>query len=93
VRLENGKVSRAYAWAGKTLWNQGTASRAETDLGLKCFQYFESADRLFDQSDTIINTVEKVSLLAGRWSLDPSTVDEHLFEHVYGIAGEPPRLY
>jgi len=93
VRVENGKVGRAYAWAGKTLWNQGAASRAESELGLKCFQYFESADRLFDQSDTILNNVEKVSLLAGRWSLDPSTVDEHLFEHVYGIAGEPPRLY
>jgi hypothetical protein len=92
VRVENGKVSRAYAWAGKTLWNQGTPSRAESELALKCFQYFES-EHTYEQSDTIANNVEKVSALAGRWSLDPATVDEHLFEHAYGIAGEPPRLF
>lgn len=93
VRVEGGRVVRGYAWAGKTLWNQGTPTRAESEFGMKCFQYFESPEPTFEQSDITIANVEKVSLLAGRWSLDPATVDEQLFEHVYGIAGEPPRLY
>lgn len=93
VRVDNGKVVRGYAWAGRTLWNQGSPTRAELDFGLKCFPYFESADETFEQSDIATANVEKVSLLAGRWSLDPGSVDENLFEHVYGIAGEPPRLF
>lgn len=93
VRVESGRVMRGYAWAGKTLWNQGIATRPEAELGLRCFQYFESPDEIFEQSDLIAANVEKVSSLAGRWSLDPGAVDEHLFEHAYGIAGEPPRMF
>lgn len=93
VRVEGGKVVRAYAWAGKTLWNQGTFSRAEAEFGMKCFQYFESPDETFESSDTALGNVEKIASLAGRWSIDPNTVDEQLFEHAYGIAGEPPRLF
>jgi hypothetical protein len=93
MRVENGRVVRAYAWAGRTLWNQGASTRAELEFGMKCFQYFESPDRTFDLQDVVAANVEKVSLLASRWSLDPAAIDEHLFEHAYGIAGEPPRLY
>lgn len=93
VRVEGGRIVRGYAWAGRTLWNQGKPTRAESEFGLKCFQYFESSDQTFEQSEIAATNVEKVSSLADRWSLDPSHVDEHLFEHAYGIAGEPPRLY
>ena len=93
VRVENGQVMRGYAWAGKTLWNQGLPTRAETEFGLKCFQYFESPDQTFEESEIAAANVEKVSLLASRWSLDPASVDENLFDHAYGIAGEPPRLF
>jgi hypothetical protein len=93
VRVENGEVMRGYAWAGRTLWNQGMTTRAETEFGLKCFQYFESPDQTFEESEIAAANVEKVSSLASRWSLDPANVDENLFEHAYGIAGEPPRLY
>jgi hypothetical protein len=93
VRVEGGRVVRGYAWAGRTLWNQGNPTRAESEFGLKCFQYFESSDQTFEQSEIAATNVEKVSSLADRWSLDPTHVDEHLFEHAYGIAGEPPRLY
>ena len=93
VRVDNGQVMRGYAWAGKTLWNQGTPTRAETEFGLKCFQYFEAPDQTFEESEVAASNVEKVSSLASRWSLDPASVDENLFEHAYGIAGEPPRLY
>jgi hypothetical protein len=93
VRVENGEVMRGYAWAGKTLWNQGMETRAESEFGLKCFQYFDSPDLTFEESEIAAANVEKVSSLASRWSLDPASVDENLFEHAYGIAGEPPRLY
>jgi hypothetical protein len=93
VRVEGGRVSRGYAWAGKTLWNQGVQTNAELELGLKCFQYFESPEQTFELSDLITSNVEKVSLLAARWSLDPASVDEQLFAHAYGITGEPPRMF
>jgi len=93
VRVEGGRVVRGYAWAGRTLWNQGMPTRAESEFGMKCFEYFEAADETFEESEIAAANVEKVSTLASRWSLDPATVDENLFEHAYGIAGEPPRLY
>lgn len=93
ARAEAGRVVRAYAWAGKTLWNQGVKTRAELELGLKCFQYLETPDRAFGQSDVLATNTEKVPLLAARWSLDPAAVDERALEQARGIAGEPPRLY
>lgn len=93
VRVESGQVTRGYAWAGRTIWNQGKETRPETEFGLKCFQYFEAPDQTFNFSDTITANVEKVSQLAANWSIDPGSVDETNFEHAYGIAGEPPRLY
>src|SRR5579862_1362324 len=93
VRIESGRVTSGYAWAGKTIWNQGSGGRTEADLGLKCFQYFESPEQSFNLSDIVTTNVEKVSQLAAHWSIDPGSVDETLLEHAYGIAGEPPRLY
>jgi pimeloyl-ACP methyl ester carboxylesterase len=94
VRFEAGRVVRAYAWAGMTLWNQGIKSRAELELGLKCFHYFEFPERLAHcQTDVISSNTEKVPLLAARWSLDPAMIDERRFEHAHGIAGEPPQFY
>jgi len=94
VRAEAGRIVRAYAWAGKTLWNQGIKTRAELELGVKCFHYFEAPERtLFSQADVIALNTEKVPLLAARWSLDPAGIDERLFEHAQGIAGEPSRHY
>jgi len=94
ARIEAGRVVRAYSWAGKTLWNQGIKTRAELELGMKCFHYFESPEpAAFGQPDVIATNTEKVPLLAARWSLDPAAVDERLFEQSRGIAGEPPRLF
>ena len=89
VRAEGGQIERAYAWAGKTVWNQGQKTRAEIELNLQCFQYFEAPDNAaFDSTETRFINVEKVPLLAARWSLDPTSVDEQLLEHALGIAGE-----
>jgi hypothetical protein len=93
VRAESGRIIRAYAWAGKTLWNQGIKSVAELELGMKCFRYFEAPENaLFGQQDVNLMNTEKVALLAARWSLDPAAIDERSL-HSVGIAGEPTRLY
>ena len=94
VRAEAGRIVRAYAWAGETVWNQGLKTAAELELGLKCFHYLESPDSgAFSHMDVIAANTEKVPQLAARWSLDPAGIDERLFEHARGIAGEPTRLY
>jgi len=94
VRAENGRVIRAYCWAGRTLWNQGVKTQAEIDLGMKCFQYCECPSvALFNAVDFEASNTERVPLLASAWSIDPAAIDEHTLEVTSGIAGEPPRLY
>jgi hypothetical protein len=92
--MQAGRVVRAYAWAGKTLWNQGIKTPAELELGFKCFGYLENYERTpFGHSDVITANVERVPFLAARWSLDPATIDERVFESAHGVAGEPSQLY
>ncbi|HWH68404.1 MAG TPA: hypothetical protein VNT26_03425, partial [Candidatus Sulfotelmatobacter sp.] len=94
VKAEGGRVVRAYAWAGRTLWQQGTRTSAERELDLKCFGYTEAVDRpAFGQPDCITSNVDKVPLLAARWSLDPARIDERFLEKEHGIAGEPSRRF
>jgi hypothetical protein len=91
VRAEAGRIVRAYAWAGETLWNQGIKTRAELELGLKCFHYLETPDFApFGQPEIISANVGKVPLLASRWSFDPASVDQRWLEQAPGIAGEAP---
>jgi hypothetical protein len=94
VKADGGRVLRAYAWAGRTLWQQGKRTAAENELGLKCFDYTEPADRVsFGASDPAALNVDKVPLLAARWSLDPARIEEHALETQHGVAGEPSRRY
>jgi hypothetical protein len=94
VRAENGIVTRAYAWAGETIWNQGAKTSAETELSMKCFGYGEepNADSWAAVEWTAAN-VGKVPLLATRWSLDPARIDERARRHADGTAGESSRVY
>lgn len=90
IRVENGRVIRAYAWAGSTLWNQGVKTRAEIELGLKCFAYGENVTAMRWQiSELLAANTEKVPLVAARWSLDPVELEQHLLPGVRGIAGNP----
>ena len=94
AHAENGVVTRAYAWAGETIWNQGAKTPAETELSMKCFGYGEEpkADSWAAVEWTAAN-VGKVPLLATRWSLDPARINERARNHAEGIAGESSRVY
>lgn len=88
ARMDDGCVTRAYAWAGETVWNQGAQTMAETGLGMKCFGYGEDAEIGFwtTKKNSMAN-VEKIPLLAARWSIDPE-----ILHRADGITGESSRL-
>jgi len=89
ARVDDGCVTRAYAWTGETVWNQGTKTLPESRIGLKCFNYGDSgATREIAEMN-----FEKIGALAGRWSVDPAAIDEHLLDQAGGTAGELSQLY
>jgi hypothetical protein len=73
VLMEKGRVFRAYAWAGETLWNQGPLTAAEKELDLRCFEY-GSEQNFFQVKEELAANSEKIGQLAARWSLDPAAV-------------------
>ena len=92
VHASEGRVTRAYAWAGRTLWNQGRLTKAEADLSLKCFSYTDSAGTVdFGQPDPAALNTERVPLLAARWSVDPMSIDARMLKESHGIAGQMSR--
>jgi len=92
VQADQGHIQRAYAWADKTLWNQGRMTKAEAELRLKCYDYGDSAERTyFAEADPPAFNTERVSLLAARWSVDPTSVGARVPKQTQGIAGELSR--
>jgi hypothetical protein len=92
VQVELGVVRRAYAWGGRTLWNQGVMTRAEIDLGLKCHRYGEGEERIdFGRPDPAALNTERLPLLASRWSVDPTSIDIRVLKENQGIAGQLSR--
>jgi hypothetical protein len=88
VRSEDGRIRRAYAWAGQTLWNQGSLTRAEIDLGVECFDYGETPGPIaLSASESFQANADKVNALAARWSLDPAAIRESMVPVEMGIAG------
>lgn len=89
ARLDAGEVLRAYAWAGHVAWNQGPPSPAELGLGLQCLEYLESHPSDWsDAADPSLQNIERLPMLAARWSVDPTTLDERHFSTGRGIVGE-----
>ncbi|HVU27099.1 MAG TPA: hypothetical protein VHG71_05110 [Verrucomicrobiae bacterium] len=84
ARLDEGCVTRAFAWAGETVWNQGQKTLSEVELGLKCNDYGDD----FENPESTVANVAKVPALAARWSIDPV-----ILHRGDGIAGESSRLY
>jgi hypothetical protein len=92
IRADRGRVLRAYAWAGQTLWHQGKLTPAEGELDLKCFDYGEEcASSSGDACDWVSMNVEKLPLLAARWSLDPGRIEPGRNDR--GIAGQALRRF
>jgi hypothetical protein len=88
ARLDEGCVTRAYAWAGETIWNQGAETLAETGLCMKCFGYGEDSEIGFwTTKKNSMSNVEKIPLLAARWIVDPE-----ILHRADGITGESSRL-
>jgi hypothetical protein len=84
ARLDDGCVTRAYAWAGETVWNQGTETLPEIEAEVKLFGYGDHSATLPDTE----NNFEKVPQLAARWSLDPAAVRVKPSQPALGVAGE-----
>jgi hypothetical protein len=92
VQADQGLVVRAYAWAGRTIWNQGQLTRAESDLRLKCYDYSVEEERVdFGRSAPTVSNTARVALLASRWSLDPGSIDPRMLNEALGITGQPSR--
>jgi hypothetical protein len=89
IRTENGRIYRAYAWAGETLWNEGEPTAAEKELGLKCFDYGEIPSIFpFSARESHFANADKVALLAARWSLDPTAILQLGYHPHSGISGD-----
>jgi hypothetical protein len=84
ARLDDGCVTRGYAWTGETVWNQGLKTMPEAAVGLKTFRYGEYAATILDAETNF----EKVPQLAARWSLDPAEVKLDSSRQSIGLAGE-----
>ena len=89
VIADQGVVRRGYAWAGQTVWNQGVPTQAELSLRMTTYDYCQSPQRGFlSYSDPLGATTEKVTALAARWSVDPTTVDFRRLRGSRGISGK-----
>jgi hypothetical protein len=94
VKADGGRIVRAYAWAGKTLWSQGVRTAAEKELDLKCFGYLDPVEPpSFGQPDVASLNVDKIPMLAARWSIDPGRIDARFLRMERGIAGESSWRY
>lgn len=86
-----GGIVRAFAWAGRTLWNEGELSPAERAFRMRCPGYMDPPPKSALAREAILANVDKVPLLAARWSVDPVSVHQQL-PHAIGVAGEFPRI-
>ena len=81
ARLDSGRVTRAYAWAGETLWNEGRSTLEERLLGMRCRAYAEDPPATrFGEVPSELHNTERVVLLARRWSIDPMAAIEILLQ-------------
>jgi hypothetical protein len=89
ARMDEGCVTRAYAWAGETIWHQGAKTVAENGLAMKCPGYGEDAPGAgcWTMNETASANIGKIPLLAARWSVDPE-----ILHRADGITGESSRF-
>lgn len=87
VWVRGGRVVRAFAWAGKTLWNEGESTREERQLGCACPPLGAEGEEDPDVSEEVRRNLEKIPRLAAAWGLDPITLLSHAAREP-GVAGE-----
>jgi hypothetical protein len=84
ARLDDGCVTRGYAWTGETVWHQGIETLPEIEVDVKLFPYGDDSATMLD----VQTNCQKVPLLAARWSLDPAEVKLNSTRQSIGLAGE-----
>ena len=84
ARLDDGCVTRAYAWTGETVWNQGVETLPEIEAEMRLFAYGDNTATFLDAETNFA----KVPQLAARWSLDPAEVKLDSARAAIGFAGE-----
>lgn len=81
ARMDDGRVTRAYSWAGETQWNEGRPTLEERLLGFRCRAYCEVPEPVrFGEVAPEVHNSEHVVLLARRWSVDPVAASERLLQ-------------
>lgn len=78
ARMNDGRLIRAFAIGDEgIIWSKGKATREEKQLGLKSFELRGVKGRKGDAGGEIIlhPTEDHVMRVAGRWSLDPTSLD------------------
>jgi hypothetical protein len=86
-----GGIVRGFAWSGRTLWNEGAPTPAEKALRMRSPSYDETPPRTPLACDVILANLDKVPLLAARWSIDPVGVHQH-HPNAIGVSGEFTRI-
>ncbi|MBX3748003.1 MAG: hypothetical protein KF833_22070 [Verrucomicrobiae bacterium] len=86
-----GGVVRAFAWVDGTVWNEGVPTPAEQSLRMRCPTYDDPAPRSAMARQGILTNIDKVPLLAARWSIDPVSVHQQLPNGI-GVSGEFTRV-
>lgn len=86
-----GGIVRGFAWTGQTIWNEGDLTPAERTFRMRCPAYDEPSQDNAISQDSILANIDKVPLLAARWSVDPVSVHQQI-PHAIGVTGEFPRI-
>jgi hypothetical protein len=87
---ENGKVQRLYTYAdGQTYANHGDPMPEEVELGLRYGHEFDNIEGEVDDDDwDKLPDEGTVLVLAGKWSIDPMTIEERFTEPSTGWTGK-----
>lgn len=94
ARAQKGKLRRGYAWHGgrnSVLWNEGPQTKHEFNLGFRFTDGPTTPPFVQHPDDPTAADESCVMQLAALWSVDPSNLDENLWEPVFGLIGEIPQ--
>lgn len=95
-RVVDGRLVRAFAIGDEGIvWNKGTTTRDERQLGLRLFELRGVRDRSGDAGGELLlhPTESHVMQLARLWSLDPTQLDSASRERGLGLIAPIPRSW